>query len=71
MFSLGDERWIINPGGVGQPRDRDPRPAYAIYDSQQMTLERHRVTYDIQETQERMRRAKLPQVLIDRLGYGW
>lgn len=71
MFPLGEERWIINPGGIGQPRDRDPRPAYAIYDSQQMPLERHRVTYDIKETQERMRRAKLPQVLIDRLDYGW
>lgn len=69
-FELGEERRIINPGSVGQPRDRDPRPSYAIYDSEQMTIERHRVTYDIQATQEKMRKAKLPQPLIDRLDYG-
>lgn len=70
LFDLGDERWIINPGGVGQPRDRDPRPSYAIYDSERMTVERHRVAYDIQETQEKMRQAKLPWPLIERLSYG-
>jgi len=69
-FDLGEERWIINPGGVGQPRDRDPRPSYAIYDSARMTVVRHRVTYDIQETQEKMRQAKLPWPLIERLSYG-
>ena len=69
-FELGDERWVINPGGVGQPSDRDPRPSYAIYDSQQMTIERHRVSYKIGDTQERMRQAQLPQPLIDRLDYG-
>ena len=38
-FPLGQERLIINPGCVGQPRDRDPRPSYAIYDSK---AENHR-----------------------------
>ena len=64
------ERWIINPGRVGQPRDRDPRPSYAVYDSGQGAISRHRVIYDIGETQERMRQARLPQRLIDRLNYG-
>jgi len=64
------DRWIINPGSVGQPRDRDPRPSYAIYDSDQGAISRHRVSYDIGETQERMRQARLPQRLIDRLDYG-
>ena len=65
-----EERWIINPGSVGQPRDRDPRPSYALYDSVQGAISRHRVSYDIGETQKRMRQAQLPQRLIDRLNYG-
>ena len=70
VYPLGDERLIINPGGVGQPRDRDSRSSYAIYDSQAMTIQRHRVTYDIQLTQEKMRRAELPEYLIERLNHG-
>lgn len=69
-YSLDGERWIINPGAVGQPRDRDPRPSYAVYDSQVGTIERHRVEYDIPATQEKMRLAKLPQYLIQRLSHG-
>ena len=69
-FELNQERWIINGGGVGQPRDNDPRPSYAIYDSNSGTVERHRVSYDIASTQERMRQLRLPQTLIDRLSYG-
>ena len=67
---LGKERLIINPGGVGQPRDRDPRPSYGILDRAAGTLERRRVEYDIGETQGKMRRAGLPEYLIDRLNYG-
>lgn len=70
IYPLGEERLIINPGGVGQPRDRDPRPSYAIYDSRAMTIQRHRVTYNIQGTQEKMQRAELPQFLIERLNQG-
>ena len=70
QFALSEERWIINPGSVGQPRDRDPRPSYAVYDSDQGAISRHRVSYDIGETQERMRQAQLPKPLIDRLNYG-
>ena len=69
-IGLGDERWIINPGGVGQPRDRDPRPSYAICDTEKTIIERHRVTYDIAKTQEKMRTAALPVHLIDRLDHG-
>ncbi|MBC8280800.1 MAG: metallophosphoesterase family protein [Chloroflexi bacterium] len=67
---LTDARTIINPGGVGQPRDRDPRPSYAIYDSGDKHLKRHRVTYDIAKTQKKMRAADLPTRLIDRLDHG-
>ena len=64
------ERIIINPGGVGQPRDGDPKPSYAIYDGGRATLQRHRVTYDISVTQEKMHKADLPEHLITRLNYG-
>lgn len=69
-FHLEEERWIINPGGVGQPRDRDPRPSYGIFDSETMTIERHRVEYDVGRTQEKIRRAGLPEYLADRLSHG-
>jgi diadenosine tetraphosphatase ApaH/serine/threonine PP2A family protein phosphatase len=44
-------RAILNPGSVGQPRDRDPRAAYAIYDTQAATWEFHRVAYDVSSVQ--------------------
>ena len=67
---LGHERRIINPGGVGQPRDRDSRPSYAIFDGDQTSIQRHRVTYDIAKTQKKMKAADLPARLIDRLDHG-
>ena len=70
IIELDQERWIINPGCVGQPRDRDPRPSYALYDSESVTIERHRVTYSIRDTQLKMELAGLPQYLIDRLSHG-
>ena len=70
VFPLGHERLIINPGSVGQPRDRDPRSSYAIYDESMQTIERHRVEYDIARTQDKMRSAGLPEYLIDRLDHG-
>lgn len=64
-------RAIYNPGSVGQPRDRDPRAAYAIYDPDRQTWTHHRVAYDIPSVQIRMHAAKLPQRHIKRLGAGW
>jgi predicted phosphodiesterase len=64
-------RTIINPGSVGQPRDRDPRAAYAIYDSDARTWHYRRVEYDIEATQRRMREHNLPSRHIDRLTGGW
>lgn len=67
-----DERRILaNPGGVGQPRDSDPRAAYALYDSERRTLEWRRAAYPIEVTQQRMRDEGLPPRLIDRLAIGW
>ena len=64
-------REILNPGSVGQPRDRDPRAAYAIYDSESATWEACRVEYDIQSVQERVRQAGLPEKHAVRLAEGW
>ncbi len=63
-LELGDGRWIINPGSVGQPRDGDPRSSYAIYDSGDASITFSRVEYDISTTQEAMKDAGLSQWLI-------
>ena len=68
--NLPQSRLIINPGGVGQPRDGDPRAAYALYDSDAHTLTLHRVDYDIAATQQKIRAAGLPASLAERLTYG-
>ncbi len=69
-MELGERRLIINPGGVGQPRDGDPRAAYVLYDTEARTLTLHRVEYDIAATQEKMRTAGLPSWLAERLSLG-
>jgi diadenosine tetraphosphatase ApaH/serine/threonine PP2A family protein phosphatase len=68
--ALDEWRLVINPGGVGQPRDGDPRAGYALYDSEARTITLHRVEYDVAATQERMRAAGLPDSLAERLTYG-
>ncbi|HLH62726.1 MAG TPA: metallophosphoesterase [Ktedonobacteraceae bacterium] len=62
-------RAIINPGGVGQPRDNDPRAAFMIYDTER-GFEFYRVPYAIEKTQEKIIRAGLPHYLAVRLAYG-
>lgn len=64
------DRMIINPGGVGQPRDGDPQASYAIYNSEEQIIRLHRVPYDIKATQERMMERGLPVSLATRLSYG-
>jgi diadenosine tetraphosphatase ApaH/serine/threonine PP2A family protein phosphatase len=64
-------RSIVNPGSVGQPRDRDIRAAFAIYDSDENTWDYRRVTYDITAVQVRMVKAGLPERHIQRLSAGW
>lgn len=62
-------RAIINPGGVGQPRDGDPRAAFMIYDTEH-GFEFYRVAYPFEKTQEKIIQAGLPQYLAVRLAYG-
>lgn len=64
-------RAIINPGSVGQPRDRDPRAAFAIFNTENNLWNYRRVEYDITAVQERMVKHKLPDRHIQRLAAGW
>ncbi len=61
---------FVNPGSVGQPRDEDPRAAYAMFDLDTMTLTLKRVPYDFVTTQKLMKEAKFPNRLIRRLRFG-
>jgi len=65
-----ENRYIINVGSVGQPRDGDARAAFAIYDNEQKTVELVRVPYDIEKVQEAMLKCNLPIFLIERLRTG-
>lgn len=66
-----DTSYLINPGSVGQPRDGDPRAAYALYDSEQKAIWLRRVEYPVEATAEAIKRAKLPDVLAQRLFFGF
>jgi predicted phosphodiesterase len=63
-------KYLLNPGSIGQPRDGDPRAAFAIADFDHNIVEFWRVPYDIPEVQARMYDANLPEPLIHRLTLG-
>jgi predicted phosphodiesterase len=63
-------RYLLNPGSVGQPRDGDPRAAFAIADLEKRTVEFWRTPYDISAVQNRMERAGAPEALVLRLAFG-
>jgi len=64
-------RMILNPGSVGQPRDMDPRAAYALLDLEARTWEARRVRYDVAQVQLRILEAGLPERQALRLVAGW
>jgi diadenosine tetraphosphatase ApaH/serine/threonine PP2A family protein phosphatase len=68
-YALG-ERGLLNPGSVGQPRDGDPRAAYAVLDTQAGTVTFYRAAYDVAEAQRRIRARDLPEIFADRLAVG-
>lgn len=61
---------IVNVGSVGQPRDDDPRAAYAIYDTERKEIIIKRVEYDVEKAVKKIRDAGLPEILGERLRYG-
>jgi diadenosine tetraphosphatase ApaH/serine/threonine PP2A family protein phosphatase len=62
--------YLVNPGSVGQPRDADPRAAYALYDPEAREVELRRVAYDHETVRQKIEAAGLPTVLGERLGFG-
>ena len=65
-----DYFYLINPGSVGQPRDGDPRSAYALYSPEDRTVEYGRVPYDIGKAAAKILQAELPESLAMRLFEG-
>lgn len=61
---------VINVGSVGQPRDGDPRVSCGVYDTSNKILRLARLDYPFDKTQEKMRKAKLPRYLGERLSFG-
>lgn len=65
-----EEGIVMNPGSVGQPRDGDPRAAYAVLDLGEMAVTEHRTPYDIERVQEAVDREGLPSRIGNRLEEG-
>jgi predicted phosphodiesterase len=71
-FSIRDDRlYLINPGSVGQPRDKDPRCAFLLLCEEAQTVEFIRLPYDVRACSEKIITAGLPRALADRLHTGW
>lgn len=63
-------KYLINVGSVGQPRNRDPRASFAVYDSEAGIVTRYRLPYDLSVTQQKIRDCGLPERLATRLEHG-
>jgi diadenosine tetraphosphatase ApaH/serine/threonine PP2A family protein phosphatase len=69
-LDLASERWLLNPGSVGQPRDGDPRAAWLELDTEDWKATYHRVDYEIDRAAAAIREAGLPDLLAERLYLG-
>jgi predicted phosphodiesterase len=67
---LEENRYLINIGSVGQPRDDDPRSCYVIYDTASVDVYYRRIPYDYTRTQRKMAAVNAPSMLIERLAVG-
>ena len=65
-----DHRYLLNPGSVGQPRDRDPRASCMTFDDERREATWHRVEYPVRSAQKRIVAAGLPAILAERLALG-
>jgi diadenosine tetraphosphatase ApaH/serine/threonine PP2A family protein phosphatase len=63
-------RYLVNPGSIGQPRDGNPLPSFATFDTETRTVTVHRVPYPLERAQRRILDAGLPRPLADRLALG-
>lgn len=67
---LSSQRWLLNPGSVGQPRDGNPRAAWLLLDLEAQTAAYRRVEYRVEKTQAEIRERGLPEPLALRLESG-
>jgi diadenosine tetraphosphatase ApaH/serine/threonine PP2A family protein phosphatase len=67
---LDGDRWLLNPGSVGQPRDGDPRAAWLLLDLDARRASFRRVEYDVERAQTEIRERGLPAALAARLEHG-
>ncbi|HHF43147.1 MAG TPA: metallophosphoesterase, partial [Candidatus Aminicenantes bacterium] len=65
-----EARYLINPGSLGQPRDRNPKLSFVIYNTTTNKITFHRLSYNLSQTQSRILQAGLPSALADRLALG-
>ena len=63
-------KYLLNPGSVGQPRDGDPRAAYALVDTDARSVHLMRLVYPVEAAQAKVIAAGLPEVLARRLAAG-
>ena len=68
--TIGEGRWLLNPGSVGQPRDGDPRAAYLLLDRETGSARFRRLPYPVEQTQAEIREHGLPEPLATRLADG-
>lgn len=66
-----EDLYLINPGSVGQPRDRNPHASFLVYDTEKGKVTFHRVPYDIERCYTKIVEAGLPIELAERLRVGW
>lgn len=72
MFQLkDDEKYLINPGSVGQPRDNNPDTAFAVFDSDTKTITMFRISYDKDRAAKKIMDAGLPDFFAQRLITGY
>lgn len=71
IFLRDADKFLVNVGSVGQPRDRNSKAAYAIYDTEEKIVRIRRVDYDLDRAAEKIRRSGLPIMNADRLKLGW
>ena len=67
----GSERYLINPGSVGQPRDLDPNASFLIYNTTKKSIRFFKIKYDVDTSYKKILEAGLPKELAERLVVGW
>ena len=62
-----ESRYLVNVGSIGQPRDRDWRSSYCIYETDRATIRIKRIEYDVKKASDKILKAGLPIRLADRI----